>query len=272
MSGDAAGVRTGVRRGLDDRIGWACTDGIAALRLAPNAARRSVLTPDRLASLHATLDELARREDVALVVIFGGSREFCLGADVEVLGDSAAGEADGYLRMGESVMERLAAMPVPTVAAVKGPALGGGFELALGCDFCWAHSRSVFALPEARAGLIPAWGGVRALAARLPAASAWELLSGARVSARRAHALGLIGRVVEGGEFDTRIMSDARELAGLGKETLSALKSSWRAATGQGAELGASARDRRICLTLLEARAGSAVAGSGTHGVREAAS
>lgn len=242
---------------LDTPIAVRDVDGVTVVTLAPDRAERSRLTPARLEALASVLDRLSARDDVALIVLFGGAREFCLGADLDVLRAASAVEADRYLRLGQAVMAALESAPVPTLAAVGGLALGGGFELALACDMRWAHRRAVFSLPEAGEGLVPAWGAARALSRELTSAAAWELLVGARIGAARALDLGLIGRLFEGRDFNAQVLACAQALAAHGRDTLAGLKTVWRAArTGDEAAQtpgGSVARstERNVCLERL---------------------
>jgi enoyl-CoA hydratase/carnithine racemase len=217
---------------------------VATVRLeATSTSCRVLLTPDHLQALSAILTGLARDDELALVLLASGGREFCLGADIPYLRSCRHDAAEAYLRQGREVFAVLATLPVPTIAAVGGAAMGGGFELALACDLCWAHPRAVFSLPEARHRLIPAWHAIPGLR-RLPSAQAWELLVGQAISARRAHAIGLVGRLFDGGDFAAWADTAAATMAELGRPTLTSLKSLWRTVGQQGHE----ARAIRACL------------------------
>lgn len=231
-------------------------DGLGVVTLAPTRSQCSRLTPARLEALGEAVERLASDEHVALIVLFGGAREFCLGADLDLLRAASAAEAERYLRLGQEVMAGLAAASAPTLAAVGGLALGGGFELALACDLRWAHRRAAFALPEADAGLVPAWGAARSLRRELPSALAWELLTGARIGAARAREAGLIGRIFEDRDFDGRVLGQARALAACGRAVLCGLKTAWRAARDGDAK--ASEIERELCLNRLAALRGGA--------------
>lgn len=235
-----------------DATGAAVTfhgEGPLALVTLGSPSGRPLLTGEVLASLAAALDHAFGRDDIALVLLCGGGRAFCLGADLDHLRAASDIEAERYLRQGQSVTSAIVAAQVPVVAAVSGLAFGGGFELALACDLRWADRRAVFALPEARAGLIPAWGAGAALARELPGACAWELLVGGRLGARRATELGLVGRLFEGGDFQRQAIAAAQEIAGLGRATLAGLKAVWRA--GLSGDIAKSGRlERDICLRL----------------------
>lgn len=229
---------------------------VAVLALPAAAGDRVKLTPSRLAGLARAVGDLAEDADTALLLLFGGAREFCLGADLAALRAADAAGAEAYLAEGQRVLAALAALPMPSIAAVGGLALGGGFELALACDLRWAHRRAAFALPEAEAGVVPAWGAAAALARELPGVQAWELLLGGRVGAGRALELGLVGRVFEGPDFQAEALDAARSLAELGRPVLRSLKEVWRAAWAGGSE-AAARTEREACLARLAGAKGN---------------
>jgi enoyl-CoA hydratase/carnithine racemase len=105
--------------------------------------------------------------------------------------------------------------PLPTVAAVRGFALGGGTELAISCDLVVAATDATFGLPEVRLGLVPAGGGTQLLVRRVGRSAARDLvLTGRRVGAAEALELGLADRVVPGGEVLAAATALAAEVAG----------------------------------------------------------
>lgn len=230
----------GIEIGLDGNV--------ALVLLCPDASGRIRLTTALLDSLAEAVCDLERSAEVALVLLSGKGRDFCVGADLGRLRFDSPERVDAYLKLGQEVMARLAAIPVPLIAAVNGLALGGGFELALACDMRWAQGRTVFGLPEGRLGIVPAWGGLAGLASRIPQTIAWEMLLGQRVSARRAAELGLVGRVLEGRDFLRSAMAGAAELATVGRDTLAELKGLWRASGSEDY----SALERRAFLRCVE--------------------
>jgi enoyl-CoA hydratase/carnithine racemase len=152
------------------------------------------------AALEAALDAALDRpevRDARAVVITGGARAFSAGADVGELRDADPAAILAYYRATGAVYERVAALPQPTIAAIAGWCLGGGFELALACDFRVADETAVFGLPEVAIGILPSSGGAHRLVALVGTARAKELvLLRERLSAREAAELGVVTEVV----------------------------------------------------------------------------
>jgi enoyl-CoA hydratase/carnithine racemase len=119
-----------------------------------------------------------------------------------------------WTRAGHRVLDRLAALPQPTIAAVHGVALGGGLELALACDLRVAASDSVFGMPETRVGAIPGWGGTERLTRLIgPGRTKYLVLRAARIDAATALGWGLVEEVVEPGSLARRAAEIAEEIA-----------------------------------------------------------
>ena len=145
---------------------------------------------------------------VRVVVLTGaGDRAFCAGADMKNSGNQsgleywAAPRAGGF--GGIALRETL---EVPVVARVNGVALGGGFEMVLGCDLVIACEEASFGLPEPRVGRLPLDGGMTLLARQIPFRPAMGiLLTGRRVPAREALALGLVNEVVQRADLDAAV-------------------------------------------------------------------
>jgi enoyl-CoA hydratase len=162
----------------------------------------NLVTGAMMESLDAALDELARDHDVRAVVVTGaGTRAFCAGSDVKEFDGLAGRVAQGKLLYEKYVYRKLAELPVPTIAAIEGDALGGGLELALCCDLRIASARARLGMPEVRLGVIPGSGGTQRLPAVVGPARAKEIiLVGELLSARRAEQIGLVNAVVADGE------------------------------------------------------------------------
>ena len=174
----------------------------------------NLVTVAMMEQLDAALDRLAADGDVRAVVLAGaGERAFCAGSDVKEFEGLAGRVAQGKLLYEKYVYRKLAELPVPTIAAIDGDALGGGLELALCCDLRVAGEPARLGMPEVRLGVLPGSGGTQRLPAVVGPARAKELiLVGDLISAARAEQIGLVNQVVAGGgaraaalELGTRI-------------------------------------------------------------------
>jgi enoyl-CoA hydratase len=204
----------------------AAGDGEAVLLVA-DAGRVRTLTinrPDRhnalngevFAALDEQLGQVAADADVGAVVFAGaGSRSFSAGADLDELAGLGAMSAKRLLARGQEVFRKLEALPKPTVAAVGGNALGGGFELALSCSFILCSSTAKFGLPEVGLGLIPGYGGTQRLPVAIGRAAALKLmLSGAPIGADEAYRLGLVAEApLDPAELSDRVAELAAKIA-----------------------------------------------------------
>src|SRR3990170_3000401 len=151
-----------------------------------NEGSACVVTLNRPEKLNALSSAVEQALDGALrsaevvgarcVVIAGEGRAFCAGADVTEFHGVDAGSILAYYRRLGEVYERVAALPVPTIAAIHGYCLGGGFELALACDFRVADESAVFGLPEVGIGIVPSSGGTHRLVRAVGPVRAKELL------------------------------------------------------------------------------------------------
>src|SRR5256885_1611557 len=156
----------------------------------------------------------------ALVVTGTGDRAFCAGMDLRAFAESGASPVPpaDYMRLvnGE--------VTVPVLAAVNGFAVGGGCEIALGCDVVVASAEATFGLPEVKRGLFPGVGLMH-LAKRMPLGMALELaLTGERIDAQRAHEIGFVNRVVPADALLDETMALARTIAANAPLSLTAIK------------------------------------------------
>ncbi|RKH43562.1 enoyl-CoA hydratase/isomerase family protein [Corallococcus sp. AB050B] len=167
----------------------------------------AILTVDRPKALNAlnsaTFHEMEHalnslREDTrALIVTGGGDKAFVAGADIAEMSTISAAQAREFSALGHRVFEHLENLPIPTIAAVNGFALGGGLELALGCDLIYASEKAKLGVPEVTLGVIPGFGGTQRLTRLLGRARAKELLFTAdRLDAAKAKEIGLVLDVV----------------------------------------------------------------------------
>lgn len=155
----------------------------------------NALSPDLIRELSEALGELDKDDKVRAVVLTGGPKVFAAGADI---GDMAERTAVDQLRRDQTGRwAGIAAFTKPLIAAVNGYALGGGCELALMCDMIIAGDTARLGQPEINLGIIPGAGGTQRWPRTVGKYAAMEaMLSGAAVTAKRAHELGLVNKVV----------------------------------------------------------------------------
>ncbi len=141
--------------------------------------------------------EVARREDIAAVIVFGGHEIFSAGDDMPQLRTLTASEAQTWARVRRDALDAVAAIPKPTVAAITGYALGTGLGFALAADWRVSGDNVRFGATEILAGLVPDGGGMARLTRTVGASRAKELVySGRFFDAQEALALGLIDDMV----------------------------------------------------------------------------
>lgn len=154
--------------------------------------------------------QVERRQDIRALILTGGPKVFAAGADLVEMAQATAAQAEATSRKGHRVNNRLESLPVPVIAAINGPALGGGMELALACDFRVVGEGALFGLPEVSLGILPGAGGTQRLTALAGPAVAKELvLLGKKVRGTDAKALGLATVVAA----DDQVMAEAERLA-----------------------------------------------------------
>ena len=152
-----------------------------------------------LTELRDRLRELAGDDSVRAVVLTGaGDRAFVAGADIKYMAGLGPAEAKEWGALGHEAASLLEEMPKPTLAAVNGFALGGGCELALGCDLRYASSTARLGQPEIDLGIVPGWGGTQRLARVCGLGIAKELvLTGRQVDAEEALRIGLVNAIAD---------------------------------------------------------------------------
>ncbi len=174
-------------------------DGVALLTLDRPAALNA-LSFDLLDELADVMTRLDRDGTTRAVVLIGaGTRAFAAGADITEL---AAQTPERLISEGRfDVWDRIWAVGLPLIAAVRGYALGGGCELAMSCDLIVAGEDARFGQPEIRIGVMPGAGGTQRLTRAVGTARAMELiLTGRTMDAAEARAAGLVTRVVPADE------------------------------------------------------------------------
>jgi enoyl-CoA hydratase/carnithine racemase len=187
--------------------------GIARLVLN-DPGRRGALSPELLAQLGGELQSL----DADCVIVTGQGEVFSSGYALDAIGDPLDPEAADRLIAPARVaaLEAIAAHPVPVLAALNGPAIGGGLELALACDLRIAVPSADLAAPAGRLGLVYTEEGLSRLLDGMPAAVVAELfLLATPLAAERAHALGVVNTLVEPAELEAAAVRAAVRCATL---------------------------------------------------------
>jgi 3-hydroxyacyl-CoA dehydrogenase/enoyl-CoA hydratase/3-hydroxybutyryl-CoA epimerase len=184
------------------------TDGTLMLKIDLPGKSVNVLNDRLLTDLDAACDRVATERTAPVLIVRGGKPSgFVAGADLaEFQTVRAAQEAEAVSGRGQALFNKVAALPMPTVAAIHGPCLGGGLELAMACDYRLVFDRpdTQLGLPEVELGLLPGWGGTQ----RLPRIVGLEralvmILQGKRLNGREALRWGLAD-VLAGNERELR--------------------------------------------------------------------
>lgn len=186
----------------------------------------NALNRKTVAELDRALDDVANTPSIRAVILTGaGEKSFVAGADITEFNQLSPDEARAYSAVGHAVLDKLSNLRVPVIAAVNGFALGGGLELALGCDFIYASDNARLGLVEANLGIIPGFGGVARLSRRVGRAMASEMIfSAAQVKADEALRTGLANKVFPLAELMGEAKKTASTIAEKGPMAVAAAK------------------------------------------------
>ena len=189
---------------------------------ALNALNATVLT-----EIHDLATKVTKANDVDVVILTGAGRAFVAGADIKAMLDYKSDEAEAFSKLGHEAFSAFANLPMPTIAAINGFALGGGLELALSCDILYGSEKARLGLPEVTLGVIPGWGGTLRLARMIGLHAAKELvLTGDNIRADRAKQIGLIRDIFPLESFMEDIMNIAKQISARGPLATRAAKRS----------------------------------------------
>ncbi len=187
--------------------------------LEPGIVKLTFNRPDKLNALSTLtiqelerqLDELGGDPEVRVVILTGaGERAFVAGADIAEYRGNRTAEFVAYQLESRRVFDKLEALPKPTIAALRGYALGGGFEIALCCDVIICAESAKLGLPEGLLGLSPGGGGTQRLTRAVGRYVAADImLAGRRITGERAFQLGIAAALCP----DDKLMNVALERA-----------------------------------------------------------
>jgi enoyl-CoA hydratase/carnithine racemase len=185
-----------------------------------NAMNRALMTAIIDALLTAGLDPAVR-----VIVLTGAGRAFMAGADLKEYAAQTRAEFDSFQALGRRLYAAIEQNPKPVLAAINGHCFGGGFEIALACDFLFAAAGAKCGLPEINLALIPGGGGTPRLAQRAGLGRALDVaMTGRVVLAEELLQWGVINRVFPAAEFAAQVERFAHELAAREPEPLQVLK------------------------------------------------
>ncbi len=160
----------------------------------------NLVTRPMLRELNRILAELSRRQDLRCVILHGGeARAFCAGSDIREFGPIRHDASERKILFEDMVLRNLAGLPMPTIAAIDGPALGGGLEIALSCDLRVLRRGVRIGLPESHLGGLAGNGAVRLARLVGPSRAKQMLFTGSSLSSEQALAWGVVNELAEDG-------------------------------------------------------------------------
>ena len=175
------------------------SDNVAMIVMDLPGKPVNTFAPRLLDELSDAVSAIERDKPAAVIITSAKLRSFSAGADLFEIRKMSREEVAEYLKRGQMLFDRIAKLPMPTIAAINGDCLGGGFELSLACRYRVAaddFSISI-GLPEVKLGLIPAWGGTTRLPRMIGLRRALPiLLAGKTMPPRKAQKAGLVDEVV----------------------------------------------------------------------------
>ncbi|UOF02123.1 enoyl-CoA hydratase/isomerase family protein [Bdellovibrio reynosensis] len=172
---------------------------------ALNALNSTVL--NEMGEALRQIGEMPYEDARALIITGSGEKAFVAGADIKEINELDEEKALTFAERGQSIFHELTLLKIPVIAAVNGFALGGGCELALGCDFIYASENAKFGLPEVSLGLIPGFGGTVRMARAIGQRRARELTyTGNMINASEALTMGLVNKVVPQADLISTVM------------------------------------------------------------------
>ncbi len=171
----------------------------------------NALNSQVLEDLNELVDLVTADEEIRALVLTGaGEKAFVAGADIGEMSTLTKAEGEAFGKKGNDVFRKLETMPVPTIAAINGFALGGGCELSMSCDIRICADTAVFGQPEVGLGITPGFGGTQRLARLVSPGMAKQLIYTARnIKADEALRIGLVNAVYPAEE----LMAAAEKMA-----------------------------------------------------------
>ena len=199
-------------------------DGIAIVTISRPEAMNALNTRffNEMDDLVASLSE---NKELRVMIITGEGKSFVAGADIAEMVDMTPEEGSAFSKLGQNTFHSLEKMEIPVIAAINGYALGGGLELAMGCDFRIASNKAKFGQPEVNLGMIPGYAATQRLPRLVGLADALYLLTTAdMIGAEDALRIGLVQKVVEPEELMEEVLKIAKKIISKGPEAIKKVK------------------------------------------------
>ncbi|MBT6038694.1 MAG: enoyl-CoA hydratase [Halieaceae bacterium] len=186
----------------------------------------NALNHDLSTAIVRTFDELATNASVHVIVLTGAGKAFCAGVDLKELTANPGVLKDGGMGTNSPMVRALRNCGKPIIGAINGPAVTGGFELALACDFLYAATNARFADTHARVGLLPGWGLSQKLGRLIGINRAREAsLTGNFIDAETAMDWGLVNKLCPSDTLIEDTLAAAQQIAESNPQTISAMRS-----------------------------------------------
>lgn len=207
---------------------------ILKLEISDNIATVTISRPKAMNALNtkffnemdAMVVEISANKDVKAMIITGDGKAFVAGADIAEMVDKNPAEGTEFSSLGQATFRSFGEMNIPVIAAINGFALGGGLELAMGCDFRTASTKAKFGQPEVSLGLIPGYAGTQRLPRLVGMGDALYLLMTAdMIGADDALRMGLVQKVFEPETLMEETLKIAKNISRKGPLAIKNIKS-----------------------------------------------
>jgi enoyl-CoA hydratase len=199
-------------------------DGIAIVTISRPQALNALNTRF-FEEMDMIVQEIGLNPSVKVLIITGEGKAFVAGADIAEMVNKNQDEGEAFSRLGQHTFSSFGKLEIPVIAAINGFALGGGLELAMGCDFRIASNKAKFGQPEVNLGLIPGYAGTQRLSRLTNMGNAlYMLMTADMFTAEEALRMGLVQKVTEPEMLIDEVLKIARNIASKGPEAIKKVK------------------------------------------------